>query len=165
MRLLKRSVATAGTVAVLALVTARFIPDASGTVIIVATLVATGSLLLNGLGELRRLGQTHDEGNRDVASPSRRPGDLARFETLFGWTAYDARDFRYQLRPTLRRLIRHRLLEVRGVDIDDPAVDEDRYIPRHLSWVTEADGWPEGGGRAIRTADLEAIVDSIEELR
>jgi hypothetical protein len=99
------------------------------------------------------------------ASPdrSRRPSDLSSLERMLGWQVYSEVEFNHRVRPVLRSILRSRLLERRGIDVD-VAPPDDVGVPDPLRRLLAIQP-PEGDENArIRTADLETMVAALERL-
>lgn len=94
----------------------------------------------------------------------RRPSDLEQLERVLGWGRYAPGDFNYQVRPILRRLVAHRLLEQHGVDVDRGPDAARAHVSPELWDLVVAKQAPDGS-RVLTTDDVERLVDDIEAIR
>jgi hypothetical protein len=153
---------TASVVIVVGTVIALMLPGWAGVATGVTSLwVFAAGLLLFG----RLMRATGGRGNwfervlRPAASKGYRPADLEHLERVLGWGAYSGPDFDHQVRPLLSGLIRHRLLDRHGIDLDADtsraaAVAGDELVALVNDRTT----------KVMRTADIQRLVEKIETL-
>lgn len=93
----------------------------------------------------------------------KRPSDLEHLERVLGWGQYSPGDFNYEVRPLLRRLVAHRLVQAHGIDLDTrPGAARD-IVSTEL-WDSVVAKQPAEAARVIRTDDVVRMVDEIEEI-
>lgn len=100
---------------------------------------------------------------RKPVAPERRPADLEQMERVLGWGRYAPGDFNYEVRPLLRRLVAHRLIERHGVDLDERP-EAARAIVSSELWELVVSKQSSEDGRVIRTVDITRMVDEIEDI-
>jgi hypothetical protein len=93
-----------------------------------------------------------------------RPEDLERLERALGWRTYSPQDFDYEVRPLLRQLIVHNARSRRGVELIPDATAGTGVIDDEL--VAVAAGVPAEDlfGDAVRTRDLDRLLEKIESM-
>jgi hypothetical protein len=94
---------------------------------------------------------------------SRRPSDLRSFERIMGWQVYSDLEFNHRVRPVLRSVLRSRLLEDRGIDVDvvEPA---EVGVAAPLRRLVAIEPPAADGDARVRTSDLETMVAALEQI-
>jgi hypothetical protein len=132
-------------------------PDVAARTHGVLALIALAYLVTSLLMQAARLTQRSwlDATRLRPAPEPKRPEELARFERSFGWKSYSPRDFDFEVRPALRRILetRTRLAHMTGspTPLDDP----------ELARVAGDEPTERTSGRSITTQDIARIVDKI----
>ena len=93
-----------------------------------------------------------------------RPADLVRYERILGRKIYTPGDFDHTVRPLLRTLIRHRL-GFDGQALADAALTPGGALDGELSGLIGKVPAEALYGRNLVTADIERMVDRIEDLQ
>ena len=150
------------TAAVLAIV----YPDRRHTIMLIWVLALMAYGLLESNARTRVLVRERSRFERLLEDPVDEPlvpEDLKRLERALGWMTYEASYFDFRVRPILRRLIHHRVLERLGVDLNaDPSGVVGRVDPEILDLASERKAAELYGARNIETPDIARMITRIE---
>jgi hypothetical protein len=164
---LRKFLLTAGLVVVVGTILSIVLPGWAGIAVGATALwVFAAGLLLFGRLVRSTTGRVSWV-ERLLRMPSRseyRPADLEQLERTLGWKAYSGPDFDYRVRPLLGTLIRHRLRDRHGIDVD---ADHHRAIEVAGSDLVELTVSQHVGrptDRTMRTPDIQRLVERIAAL-
>lgn len=160
-----RAVTISVLVVIAAYIAGHLVPGHRGMVVTIAILVLFAGALLTFTGTLMGMRERRSAFERLLESPApapARPRDLVRLERSSGWSAYSVVDFDLRVRPVLHRIIRHRVMEHRHVDVDASPADARRILGEQLEWIVTGEVPPVE--RLVRSSDIERFVGEIEAL-
>lgn len=132
----------------------------------VLAMLAYGLLELNSSSRsLVRERSRFDKLLEDPAREPLPPEDLRRLERGLGWMTYEPGYFDFRVRPILRELIRHRVRERHGIDLEaEPEAAEGRVHRELLDLLSARKAEELYGNANIQTHDIARMVTRIEAL-
>ena len=164
----ERVIATTMFFATAAVGVGAFFPGRRETVLLVwvIAMLAYGLLELNAWSRgLVRERAGFDALLEDPPTERLAPEDLRRLERGLGWMTYEPSYFDFRVRPILRELIRHRVRERHGIDLEaDPAAGIGRIDRELLDLASPRKAEDIYGRVNIETHDIARMVTRIEAL-
>lgn len=143
-------------------------PGQRHSILVVWLLTMLGYGLLEATAHGRGLVREHSRFDRlleDIERQPDLPEDLRRLERGLGWITYESSYFDFRVRPILRELIHHRVLERLDIDLtSDPSRAAGRVDPELLNLASEKKAEHLYGTRNIETPDIARMITRIEEI-
>lgn len=154
---------TAGAVSLAAL-----FPGRRHTIVLMWVLAMLAYGLLEMNARSRGLVRERSRFDKLLEDPQREPfvpDDLRRLERGLGWMTYEPSYFDFRVRPILRDLIRHRVRERLGIDLEaDPGAASGRIERELLDLASDRKAHEIYGHANIETPDILRMVTRIEAL-